>query len=190
MQPTGICPGRCPRCGGELQFKANVGSLGQDSETYFFQCKECDHILRSMRTASMPIGTSCGAGSLDTGALDVRHRFEEPCRMPPSSAGGLRCSCHKARARRLGCIVSCVRITSKLSHSVFLGSNAKTNSCRHAHYRGRIVGRRPGAGLLFRPAPCVCVERAGNVFVPRRDSFVYRVVAIRVALVLRIIQNG
>jgi hypothetical protein len=34
------------------------------------------------------------------------------------------------------------------------------------------------------------VERAGNVFVPRRDSFVYRVLAIRVALVLRIIQNG
>jgi hypothetical protein len=44
VRPTGISPGRCPRCGGELQFKANVGSLGKDAETYFFQCKDCDHI--------------------------------------------------------------------------------------------------------------------------------------------------
>jgi len=29
------------------------------------------------------------------------------------------------------------------------------------------------------------VERAGNVFVLRRDSFVYRVVVIRVALILK-----
>jgi len=91
----------------------------------------------------------------------------------------------KARARCLGCIVSCVKVTSKLSHSVFLGSNAKISSRRHPHDRGRIVGRRPDAGLLFRPAPCVCVERAGNVFVPRRDSFVYRVVVIRLALILK-----
>jgi hypothetical protein len=131
---------------------------------------------------------SCPLRLSRTTSPPVRYWHLAAIRMPPSYAGGLRCSCHKAR--RLGCIVSCVRITSKLSHSVFLGSNAKTGSCRHAHYRGRIVGRRPGAGLLFRPAPCVCVERAGNVFVPRRDSFVYRVVAIRVALVPRIIQNA
>jgi hypothetical protein len=133
---------------------------------------------------------SCPLRLSRTTSPSVRYWHLADIRMPPSNAGGLRCSRHKAKARRLGCIVSCVRITSKLSHSVFLGSNAKTSSCRHAHYRGRIVGRRPGAGLLFRPAPCVCVERAGNVFVPRRDSFVYRVVAIRVALVPRIIQNA
>jgi len=32
-----------PALRSELQFKANVGSLGKDSETYFFQCKDCDH---------------------------------------------------------------------------------------------------------------------------------------------------
>ena len=32
-------------------------------------------------------------------------------------------------------------------------------------------------------SPSVCVERAGNVFVPRQVSFVYRVVVVRVALI-------
>ena len=94
-------------------------------------------------------------------------------------------SCQKARAKCLGCVVNWAKITSKLSHSAVLGPNAKTNSCRHPDHRGRIVGRRPSAGLLFRPAPCVCVERTGNVFVHGRDSFVYRVVVIRVALILK-----
>jgi hypothetical protein len=44
VQLTGINPGRCPRCGGELEFKANVGSLGEGSETYFSECSDCDHI--------------------------------------------------------------------------------------------------------------------------------------------------
>jgi predicted nucleic acid-binding Zn ribbon protein len=34
----------CPRCGGNLEFKANVSSLGQGSEICFFECKDCDHI--------------------------------------------------------------------------------------------------------------------------------------------------
>jgi len=44
VQPTGMSPGPCPRCGGNLEFKANVSSLGQGSEICFFECKDCDHI--------------------------------------------------------------------------------------------------------------------------------------------------
>jgi len=40
----GISSGPCPRCGGELEFKASVGGLGNGSETYFFECKGCDNI--------------------------------------------------------------------------------------------------------------------------------------------------
>jgi hypothetical protein len=44
VQHTGISPGPCPHCGGELEWKASVGSLGTRLETHFFQCKACDHI--------------------------------------------------------------------------------------------------------------------------------------------------
>ena len=44
VQPTGISLSPCPRCGGELEFKASVGRLRKGSETYFFECKDCDHI--------------------------------------------------------------------------------------------------------------------------------------------------
>ena len=38
-----ISPGPCPRCGGQLEFKANVAAPGTGSGTYFFVCKDCDH---------------------------------------------------------------------------------------------------------------------------------------------------
>jgi hypothetical protein len=44
VQYTGISPGPCPHCGGELEWKASVGGLGTRLETHFFQCKACDHI--------------------------------------------------------------------------------------------------------------------------------------------------
>ncbi|MGA9036454.1 MAG: hypothetical protein WB505_12670 [Pseudolabrys sp.] len=89
------------------------------------------------------------------------------------------------RSKRLGSVVRCVKIVPKVGHSVFLGSNGKISSCRHERYRSRFAGRSFGAGLLFRLAAGICVERGGNVFVPGRNFFVYRVVANQVTLILK-----
>ena len=69
MQPTVISPGPCPRCGGELELKANVSSLGKGSKIYFFQCKDCDHIhtVDGNRLNTIADRSYCSTTSFDTG---------------------------------------------------------------------------------------------------------------------------
>jgi transcription elongation factor Elf1 len=44
LQYTGINPGPCPHCGGELEWNTSISSLGKRLETHFFLCSGCDHI--------------------------------------------------------------------------------------------------------------------------------------------------
>jgi hypothetical protein len=36
--------GPCPHCGGDIEWKASVGSLEEGPETRFFECNGCGHI--------------------------------------------------------------------------------------------------------------------------------------------------
>ena len=38
-----INPGRCPRCGGKLEFRATIESREKRSDVHVFQCR-CGHI--------------------------------------------------------------------------------------------------------------------------------------------------
>jgi transcription elongation factor Elf1 len=45
VQPIGLGSDPCPHCGGELEWKASVGSLEKkELEIHFFQCEQCDRI--------------------------------------------------------------------------------------------------------------------------------------------------
>ena len=44
MLLPGLSLSPCPHCGGELEWKASVGTFEKGLETHFFQCKGCDHI--------------------------------------------------------------------------------------------------------------------------------------------------
>jgi hypothetical protein len=44
VQITGLSPGACPHCGGVLEWKTSVNSLGKTSEIHFFLCSGCDHV--------------------------------------------------------------------------------------------------------------------------------------------------
>jgi hypothetical protein len=39
-----LTAGSCPHCGGEMDWKASVGSLEEVPETHFFECRGCGHI--------------------------------------------------------------------------------------------------------------------------------------------------
>ncbi len=39
-----LTAGPCPHCGGEMDWKASVGSLEEVPETHFFECRACGHI--------------------------------------------------------------------------------------------------------------------------------------------------
>ena len=60
------------------------------------------------------------------------------------------------------------------------------NSCYYPRYRGRLNNRGPGAGLLFRPAAAISVERACTVFVLGGNVFNHRgAVTLPVMLILK-----
>jgi hypothetical protein len=44
MHRTSNNPGRCPRCGGKLEFKATVGRCDTGADVDFFQCNGCAYI--------------------------------------------------------------------------------------------------------------------------------------------------
>ena len=52
LEYVGISAEVCPQCGGELEWRASVGSLEKRSEIHFFQCKGCDHVHTSEKKYS------------------------------------------------------------------------------------------------------------------------------------------
>ena len=46
IQPTGLDPGFCPRCGGELEWKATIDGFDKTSKVHFFNAKTAAAFIR------------------------------------------------------------------------------------------------------------------------------------------------